>query len=123
MDTDTIYKEIGRMAYAVAKSNGVIKETEVENIYLFIDEELKTTGTDAVLCVGSEFTRLRMMNASARDAFDMFTHFMETHGNTIQNRIKYACVRLAIRIAYSDESLDETEVALINKLMKKLQIA
>ena len=110
------------MAYAVAKSNGVIKETEVENVYNFIDEELKTTGTDSVLCVGSEFTRLRRMNASAREAYAMFANFMETHGNTIHNRIKFACVRLAIRIADSDESLDETEVALINKLIKKLEI-
>lgn len=123
METDTIYREIGRMAYAVAKANGVIKETEVENLFNFIDEEMKTTGTDSVLCAGSEFTRLRRMNASARDAFSMFTSFIENHGNSIQSRIKYVCIRLAIKIAGADESLDETEVALINKLKKKLEIA
>lgn len=123
METDTIYKEIGRMAYAVAKANGVIKEEDVNEIFNYIDEEMNTIGVDAVLCVGSEFTRLRKMNASARDSFSMFTSYIEHHGTFIHQKIKNLCIRLAIKIAASDKNLDETEVALINKLIKKLEIA
>lgn len=111
------------MAYAVAKANGVIKEQDVNEIFNFIDEEMKTIGVDAVLCVGSEFTRLRRMNASARDSFSTFTSYIEHHGSSIHQKIKNMCIRLAIKIAASDKSLDETEVALINKLIKKLEIA
>lgn len=123
METSTLYKEIGRMAYAVAKSNGGVKDEEVKNVFNFIDEEMKDSGTDAVMYVGAEFTKLRRMNASARDSFSMFVAFLEHHGSSIQQSIKNMCIRLAFKIAASDEGVDETEVALINKLKKKLQTA
>lgn len=123
MDTNLIYTEIGKMAYAVAKANGEVKEQEIENIFNFIDEEIKTSGTNAVMFVGEEFTKLRRMNASPRDAFSMFTSFIENHGKNIQQSIKNMCVRLAIHIARTDEGIDETEVALINKLKQKLETA
>lgn len=123
MDSNNIYTEIGRMAYAVAKSNGDVKEKEVENIFNFIDEEMETMGNSEVMFVGEEFTKLRRMNISARDAFYMFVNFIEHHGGSIQQSIKNMCIRLAVKIADSDESADETETAMINKLRKKLEMA
>lgn len=122
MDTNKLYTEIGRMAYAVAKSNGDVKEKEVENIFNFIDKEMEQSGTGDVMYVGTEFTKLRKMNVSARDAFYMFSSFIEHHGSTIQQNIKNMCIRLAMVIAATDEGVDETEMALINKLKKKLHV-
>lgn len=121
MDSSMIFTEIGRMAYAVAKANGDVKEKEVQNVFNFIDEEMALTKSNDVMVVGEEFTKLRRMNASAKDAFSMFTTFLETHGNSLHQSIKNMCIRLALKIADSDESADETEAALINKLRKKLQ--
>lgn len=123
MESNKIYTEIGRMAYAVAKSNGDVKEKEVENIFNFIDEEMQTMRNNEVMFVGEEFTKLRRMNASARDAFSMFANFIEHHGSSIQQSIKNMCIRLAVKIADTDESADETETAMINKLRKKLEMA
>lgn len=117
-----LYTELGRMAYAMATANGDVKEKELENVFNFIDEEIESTGSNAPLLLGEEFTKLRRMHASARDAFSMFTNFLEHHGNSIQQSIKNTCIRLAIKIASSDEGVDETEVALINKLRKKLEL-
>lgn len=111
------------MAYAVAKSNGDVKEKEVENVFNFIDEEMETMRNNEVMFVGEEFTKLRRMNASARDAFSMFVSFLEHHGSSVHQSIKNMCIRLAVKIANSDESADETETAIINKLMKKLEMA
>ncbi|HLN53930.1 MAG TPA: TerB family tellurite resistance protein [Lentimicrobium sp.] len=123
MDTNILYTEIGRMAYAIAKSNGEVKEKEIEHVFNFIDEEIKSSGTTEVMYLGAEFNKLRKMNASARDAFGMFFSFLENHGNNIQQRIKNMCIRLAIHIAATDESVDETEIAIINKLRKKLELS
>jgi tellurite resistance protein len=120
MDTILIYTEMGRMAYAVAKANGEVKEKEIEQIFNFIDDEIKYSGSADVVCLGAEFNKLRKMNASARDAFSMFSKFIEMNGNNLQQRIKNMCLRLALHIASSDESVDETEMALITKLRKKL---
>lgn len=123
MDTFSIFTEIGRMAYAVAKSNGEVKEKEVENLFYFIDEEMEELGNNDVMVVGEEFTKLRRMNASARDAFYMFSSFLEHNGHLLHQSIKNMCIRLAVKIAKTDESVDETETAMINKLRKKLQMS
>ncbi len=123
MDTFSVFTEIGRMAYAVAKSNGEVKEKEVENIFYFIDEEMEELRNYDVMVVGEEFTKLRRMNASARDAFSMFSSFIEHNGHLLHQSIKRMCIRLALRIAHADESADETEMAMIDKLRKKLQLS
>jgi tellurite resistance protein len=122
MDAHNIFREIGRMAYAVAKSNGEVKEKEVESIFYFIDEEMEELGNNDVMSVGEEFTKLRRMNVSAKDAFLMFLNFVERNGNSLHNSLKKMCIRLAVKIANADESADETETAMINKLMKKLEM-
>ncbi len=118
---EKIYTEIGRMAYAVAKSNGDVKEKEVENVFNFIDEELKTGRSNEIIFLGAEFTKLRRMNVSARDAFHMFSRFLEENSDKLHQSLKNLCIRLAINIANADESVDETETALIYKLRKKLE--
>lgn len=123
METNILYTEIGRMAYAVAKSNGEVKEKEIEHVFNFIDEEMETSGNAEVMYLGAEFNKLRKMNASAKDAYSMFTNFLEIHGNNLQQRIKNMCLRLAVHIAASDESVDETEMAIITKLRKKLELS
>lgn len=117
-----LFTEIGRMAYAVAKSNGEVKEKEIENVFTFIDEEMKIMQNNDVMVVGEEFIKLRRNNASPREAFSTFVHFIENNGNLIHQSIKKMCLRLALKIAESDESADETETALINKLRQKLQL-
>lgn len=123
METNILYTEIGRMAYAVAKSNGEVKEKEIEHVFNFIDEEMETSGNAEVMYLGAEFNKLRKMNASAKDAYSMFTNFLEIHGKNLQQRIKNMCLRLAVHIAASDESVDETEMAIITKLRKKLELS
>ncbi len=123
MDAHNIFREIGRMAYAVAKSNGEVKEKEVESLFYFIDEEMEELGNNDVMSVGEEFTKLRRMNVSAKDAFLMFSNFLERNGNSLQNSLKKMCIRLAVKIANADESADETETAMINKLRKKLEMS
>jgi len=98
MDTSRIYTEIGRMAYAVAKSNGGVKEQEVVNVFQFIDEEMEVMHNNEVMFVGEEFTKLRRMNASAKEAFSMFSNFIEHNGNSLHQSIKNMCMRLALRI-------------------------
>lgn len=122
MDYNTLYTEIGRMAYALAKANGSVSDKDSEFLVSFINAEMEQTGTDAVLYVGAEFNKLRSMNASARDAFSAFTGYVEKHSTNFQDRIIHLCMRLAIKIAATDDGIDETETALINKLRKKFDL-
>ncbi len=126
MDYTTFYTELGRLAYAVARADGIVQTEEVDKICEFIGQEIENTGSanhnlhDAVMGAGAEFNRLRKNNASAREAFTGFTGYLDSNISVFDARIKNLCLKVAIRVASANEGVNETESALIDKLKKKL---
>ncbi|MFH1120148.1 MAG: TerB family tellurite resistance protein [Bacteroidota bacterium] len=127
MDYSTFYTELGRLAYAVARADGLVQTEEVDKICEFIGQEIENTGSashnlrEAVLGAGAEFNRLRKNNASAREAFTDFTGYLNSNVSVFDTRIKNLCLKVAFRIASANEGVNETESALIDKLKKKLE--
>ena len=128
MDYSVFYTELGRLAYAVARADGIVQTEEVDKICEFIGQEIENTGSanhslrDAVLGAGAEFNRLRKNNASAREAFTDFTGYIDSNAPLFDARIKNLCLKVAFRIAAANEGVNETESALIDKLKKKLEV-
>lgn len=126
LNPSLFYTELGRLAYAIARADGIIHHEEVDKICDFIGQEIEKNGADdhnmrdAVLGAGAEFNRLRHTNASAKEAFTGFTRFIDEHNQLFNQRIKNLCINIALRIASAHEGIDETEKALIEKLQKKL---
>jgi hypothetical protein len=126
MDYTSFYTELGKLAYAVARADGIVQTEEVEKICEFIGYEIENTGNgnhdmrNAVLGAGEEFNRLRKNDASAREAFTDFTGYMESNAEIFDTRVKNLCLKIALRIADANEGVNETESALINKLKRKL---
>ena len=126
MNYPGLYAEIGRLAYAIANADGVIHSSEVEKICDFIGREIEQVGTDdkvseeAVLQAVVEFNKLRNQNASAKEAYLGFLNFIDFKPEFFSFRVKNLCINLSLRIASAHEGIDETEMALINKLKKKL---
>lgn len=127
MDLKEFYKELGRLAYAVARADGVIQSEEVDKVCDLIGLEIANTGDDSydkrdvILGAASEFNRLRTENASVREAFNGFTAYMEKNPTIFEPRIKNLCMKVALRIAGASEGVNETESALLDKLKKKLE--
>ena len=126
MDYSVFYTELGRLAYAVARADGIVQTEEVDKICEFIGQEIENTGSanhshrDAVLGAGAEFNRLRKISASARETYTGFTNYIDSNAGIFDKRIKNLCIRVAMRIAAANEGVNETESALIDKLKKKL---
>lgn len=126
MDYSALYTELGRLAYAIARADGIIHSKEIDLVCDFIGQEIEKTGAEdhhkreAVLQAGVEFNNLRKNNASAKEAFTGFTGFIETNPSLFDARIRNLCINISLRIASAYEGMDETELALINKLKKKL---
>lgn len=126
MDKKSFYIELGRLAYAIARADGIVQSEEVDKICDLIGLEIENTGDDSydkrdvILGAASEFNRLRTLNASAREAFTGFTDFITEHTTLFDSRTKNLCMKVALRIAGANEGVNETETALINKLKQKL---
>ncbi len=126
MDHPEFYKEIGRLAYAIARADGIVHESEVDKVCDFIGMEIeqispgdKDSG-DAILQAGVEFNKLRNENASAKEAYLGFLNYIDHNTELFDQRIKNLCINISLRIASAHEGIDETERALIEKLKKKL---
>lgn len=126
MDIKSFYIELGRLAYAIARADGIIQSEEVDRICDLIGQEIENSGDDSfdkrdvILGAASEFNRLRTENASARQAFTGFTDFIAANTALFDSRTKNLCMKVALRIADANEGVNETESALINKLKQKL---
>ncbi|MDY0102564.1 MAG: TerB family tellurite resistance protein [Lentimicrobium sp.] len=126
MDYPEFYTEIGKLAYAIARADGIIHSSEVDKICDFIGMEIEHIETDdknsaeAVLQAVVKFNKLRNENASAKEAYLSFFDFIDGHTELFNQRIKNLCINISLRIASAHEGIDETERALIEKLQKKL---
>jgi hypothetical protein len=126
MNYTEFYTEIGKLAYAIARADGVINSSEVDKICDFIGMEMEHIDADdknseeAVLQAVVEFNKLRNENASAKDAYLDFFKFIDGHTELFNQRIKNLCINISLRIASAHEGIDETERALIEKLRRKL---
>jgi len=126
MEYSGFYTELGRLAYAIARADGIIHTREIDKVCDFIGLEIEKTASqdhdkrEAVLQAGVEFNSLRKKNASAKEAFTGFMGFIESNSSIFDTRIKNLCINISLRIASAHEGMDETELALINKLKKKL---
>ncbi len=128
MDYSSFYTELGRLAYSIARADGIVQSEEVDKICDLIGQEIENTRSEdhnmreAVLGAGAEFNNLRKNNASAREAFTGFTGFIDSNHSAFDTRMKNLCLRIAFRIASAHEGVNETESALIDKLKKKLDL-
>jgi len=126
MDYSTFYTELGRLAYSIARADGIVQGDEVDLICDLIGQEIEDTKSqdhnlrEAVLGAAAEFNNLRINKASAREAFTGFTGYIDAHPNAFDSRMKHLSLRVALRIASAHEGVNETELALIEKLKKKL---
>lgn len=126
MDYSRLYMELGRLAYAIARADGIVQSEEIDKVCDFIGQEIEIVGDQdhdkrkAVLEAAVEFNRLRKENASAKESFLGFTGFIDSNPALFDKRLKNLCINIALRIASASEGVDETEKALIDKLKRKL---
>jgi molecular chaperone GrpE (heat shock protein) len=114
------------LAYSIARADGIVQGEEVDRICDLIGQEIESTQSEdhnlreAVLGAAAEFNNLRNNNASAREAFTGFTGFVDANSKVFDSRMKHLSLRVALRIASAHDGVNETELALIEKLKKKL---
>ncbi len=127
MNYKQFYTELGKLSYAIAKSDGSIKEVEKEEFLKIIKDELlpfeksvDDSGTDSAYYTEFEFETLMERNAGVDETFKSFIDFVEKHKSAINGKLKQRCLNVVNKIALTYKGMEEPEKVLIEKLKKKL---
>jgi uncharacterized tellurite resistance protein B-like protein len=128
MSTSEFYIELGRLLYAVAKSDGQVQKEEKEKIYSIVKDELLSLedtvdefGMDNAFYTEFEFERLVDIRSGAKDPFQSFVSYVKMNHEEIHDELKKLVIRCVEKVAFAYGGIDETEQALIDKLAGKLK--
>lgn len=127
MDYKQFFIELGRLLYAIAKSDGEVQKEEVEEFYKILKEELLSIeqstdefGTDRAFYSEFEFETLIDRNAKMNQTFVSFVKFLRKNKVHITDEIKQVCLKCVIRVAEAHEGIVMEEEFLINRLKDEL---
>lgn len=121
------YSELGKLLYAVADIDGMIKPNEKKQLLDIIKSELvpaeKDTdqfGTNAAYYAEMEFEFLDEQIADAETAFESFTDYVEEHHTALDEKKKEVCLDIVEKLAAAYRGTNKKEKELIERLRQKL---
>jgi len=127
MEAQLFYKELGRLLYAIAASDGSVSDKEVATLKRIVSEELVPQeastdhfGTDQAYITEFEFDVLADRSASAEGAFDSFIAYMARHKNDLDPERKELIYRAADAVANAFHGVNKAELPLLIELRRHL---
>jgi len=100
------YIELGKLIYAVAKSDGNIQDVEIEKFHnivkdklLPLEDSLDDFGSDNAFYTEFEFEKLVERNASIKESYSSFVTFLEEHKSAITDDVKKVCLDVVEEMA------------------------
>lgn len=128
MEPQLFYKELGRLLYAIAASDGKVSAKEVATLKRIVSEELVPQeasldhfGTDQAYITEFEFDVLAERNASVQGAFDSFITYMSRHKHDLGPERKASIYRAADAVANAFHGVNKAELPLLIELRKHLR--
>jgi uncharacterized tellurite resistance protein B-like protein len=123
------YKELGKLLYAVAKSDGKLHPKEVKAIKDLIALELvpmeKSTdefGSDAAFYAEFEFELMADRSVNPQAAFKSFENFLKEHDKHINEDMRKKAYDLATKVAQSLHGINKEEAVMLEKLRADLHM-
>jgi len=128
MDHHLFYIELGRLLYAIAKSDGMVQREEWERVIRIVRDELSPLeesldeyGMDNAFYTEFEFERLVDAQSSVKDAFMSFVSYAKENLDSIPTPYRHVILRAVEKVALAYGGMDETEMALVTRLRSLLQ--
>ncbi|MEA3494656.1 MAG: hypothetical protein U9R42_01330, partial [Bacteroidota bacterium] len=127
MDYKQFYIELGRLIYAIAKSDGEVQKEEVSIFKKILNEELLPLedatdefGTDSAFYTEFEFENLSERDATVNETFVSFIKFLKSNKKDVTEEIKQVCLNSVIKVADAFAGIEKSEQYFIDKLKKEL---
>jgi len=127
MNHQLLYKELGRLLYAVAAVDGRVQPAEVRKLHEVVQAVLVPLepatdkyGTDQAWITEFEFDVLAEQGADAQGEFDSFIAYISQHRKELTPDLKETILRMAEAVAMAFHGVDRKEQALLNLLAREL---
>jgi hypothetical protein len=117
------YQNLGKLFYAVAASDKVVKKEEIETLkniveqeWVSIDDYQDEFGTDTAYQIEIIFDWLEANQPDAFLAFKEFSDFKKEHENLFNSKINKLILKTADAIAASFVGINKSELIMLSKL-------
>ena len=121
------YKELGKLLYAVAKSDGKIQPKEIKVLHEFVLKELAlfeptidSSGMNQAFYADFEFEKYFQLNISIDEAHSSFIKFLEENIDHIDPVLITKTIQAIEKVAKSFRSINKKEQAMINKIKTEI---
>lgn len=129
MITRSFYKELGKLLYAVAKSDGTIYPNEVKELKRLVksvlvpaEKETDEFGTDAAFYTEFEFDIYEEMEIDPKLAYDSFISFVREHDHYVTKEMREKAYSLSESVAHAFKGKTKAETNLIEQLKTDLKL-
>jgi uncharacterized tellurite resistance protein B-like protein len=126
MNHQLLYKELGRLLYAMAAADGRISPAEARRLHEVVQGELVPMepatdkyGTDQAWITEFEFDVLAEQEADAQGEFD-FIAYISQHRKELTPELRATILRMAEAVAQAFHGVHRKEQTLLNALRKEL---
>lgn len=123
------YIELGKLLFAIAKSDGKVQEKEVQGFKkLIVNELLKLEdstdeyGMDNAYLSEFEFDILLDQDANANDAFSSFIEFVRANKKQLNHNMKKIAYDLAVKVADVYCGINKIEGRKLAELKQALEL-
>ena len=120
---EQFYQNLGRLFYAIAAADKVIRKEEVAILKSMVEREWKKQedtkdvfGTDSAYQIEIVFDWLDANKPEAEEAFERFTHFYKEHKELFPDNIKEKLMRTSNEIASAFRDKNKSELIMLAKL-------
>lgn len=125
--SNRFYQSLGKLFYAVAASDNVIRTEELNQLksmvrehWLHVDHAEDEFGTDAAFQIEVVFDWLQENETSAEKCFAAFKSFKSEHHTLFSPTINALIYKTAQSIAESFSGTNDQELQLLNKIEQEL---
>jgi hypothetical protein len=118
------YQNLGKLFYAMAASDGIVRPVEFERLKVFvknqwldIDDIEDTFGTDAAYQIEIVFDWLNDVGAlNAKSCYDDFITYKRAQTHLFTEAVKHLIIKTASAIAYAFSSINKAELIMLATL-------
>ncbi len=111
---EELYKNIGKLFYAVAKVDGNLTFEEYKKINDIIERECKWIKETKL--IGSTINEMQSSNTDPKKCFNEFIHFLKANPDIFSIKLKKLILKTANDIAYAYAGINKSELNLVAKL-------
>jgi len=127
LNVKQFYKELGKLLYAVAATDGKIEKEEITALYDFVSKELAlsesdsdSSGMNKAFYTDFEFDDYAEHHVSIQKAHDSFMRFLQANVTEMDPRLINKAIEAIEKVASSFKKVNKKEREVVDKIKTEI---